>query len=593
MYGDFAEVVGKQRRVSASGLSADRVMPLPEAVAKFIRPGMHLHIGHCFARPCAISQEIARQFWGKNPGFTISTLGFTGDLAALFAGGTLKKAIATFYGDSYPMPGPNPVYQKAFREGTVEMENWTILTFSLRLLAGAMGMEYIPASSLIGTTMEKENARDFFVMETPDGETMGLARALRPDLALLHGWAADTAGNVVCSPPYAEGPTSARAAKEGALVTVERIVPPDFIKRYSHLVKIPSYLVRAVCPVPLGSHPAGMTNFGLESEVTGYEVDRDFLIDFREQSRDEEKLQAWMDKWITGCADHDEYLERLGHEKIWHLKGKAAPDSWESELADAVPEMNAGAEYTPVEMMVAVGARVIAEKSRLNGYRTILAGVGASNLAAWLAYYNLMEQGYDCDLIAEVGFYGYSPQPAEPYIFNLRNVPQCRMLSDINDVLGSIVGAESNLCIGALGAGQVDRSGNVNSTQIPELKLYLVGSGGAADVAAGAKEVVILINHSSFRLVEKVPYVTCPGRRITTVITTRGIFEKVDGELVLTGYYPTEDGSPDSAVAAIRENCAWDVKVADDIARIEPPTIDELLCARMFDPRAFFLGKGD
>lgn len=593
MFGDFGDVVERKLAVSRAGLAADRVMPLGDAVERFVRPGMHLHLGHSYARPCAAAHEIARRFAGKDPQFTISTLGFTGDLACLFAAGTIRKAIATFYGDSYPMPGPNPVYQKCYREGTVLMENWTILSFSLRLLAGALGMEWIPAMSLLGTAMEEENKNDYFVAETPGAGRMGFARALRPDVAFLHGWAADPAGNVVCAPPYAEGPTSARGAKEGVIVTVERVVDAEFIRRYSHFVKVPSYLVRAVCPAPLGSHPAGMSNYGLESEFTGYEVDREFLIDFREQAKDERKLETWMERWITGCVDHEEYLARLGHERIWFLMGKSSPDSWRWELADAIPEMNDGPGFNPVEMMVVAGARLIARKAREGGYRTILAGVGASNLAAWLAYYDLMESGHDVDLMAEVGFFGYSPRPADPYIFNLRNVPQCRMLTDINDVLGSLVGAESNRCIGALGAGQVDRYGTVNSTQVPELKLYLVGSGGAADVAAGAQEIVILMNHSKFRLVEEVPYVTCPGTKVTAVVTTRGILEKRDGELVLTGYFAGEDGEEDVAVASLREECGWDLKVADDLARIEPPTLDELKSARVFDPHSFFLGKGD
>jgi len=589
MFGDFEDVIRRKVGVSESGMSADKVMPLSEAVERFVRPGMHIHIGHCFARPCAAAREIARQFWRKDPRFTISTLGFTGDLSALFFGGLMKKAIATFYGDSYPMPSPNPVYQKAYREGTVQMENWTILTFSLRLLAGALNMEYIPAMSLMGTTMEQENSADFFVTETPEGERMGFARALRPDITFIHGWAADPAGNVVCSPPYAEGPTSTRAAKEGTIVTVEKVVTADFIRRYSHLVKVPSYLVKAVCPAPLGSHPAGMSNYGLEREAVGYEVDREFLMDLRQQCKDEEKLQAWMDEWILGCADQEEYIARLGHEKIWYLKGKSAPDSWETEIEDSLPEMNPAGDYNPVEMMVAVGARLIADKARESGYRTILAGVGVSNLAAWLAYYSLMEEGHDADLIAEVGFYGYNPQPADPYIFNLRNVARCRMLTDINDVLGSLVGAESNLCIGALGAGQVDRMGNVNSTQIPAARLYLVGSGGAADVAAGAREVVILIDHLPFRLVEEVPYITCPGTNIIAVVTTRGLLEKCDGELVLTGYFPTADDQ-ETAIADIKENCGWDLKIADDLKKIDPPTLDELRSARIFDPHSFFLG---
>lgn len=589
MFGEFDEVVRRNEEIARSELTADKVMGLAEAIERFVRPGMALHIGHSYARPCACYRQLARQFRGKDPGFTISALGFTGDMCCMFHAGIIKKAVATFFGDSYPMPGPNPVFQAAYRDGTVEMEHWTILTFSLRLLAGALGFEWIPANSLIGTTIAEENTDDFYVTQAPDGTQIGLARALRPDITFLHGWAADRAGNVVFAPPYAETASSARGATEGAIVTVERIVDADFIKRYSHFVKVPSYLVKAVCHVPFGSHPAGLSNYGLESEVTGYETDRDAIIDLRQRCKDPALLDAWMEEWVFGCEDHAEYMRKVGYERVWYLQGKSSLDSWEDELADAVGEMNAGPDYTATEMMISVGARVLATKSRQSGYRTILAGVGASNLAAWLAYYNLREQGHDTDLIAEVGFYGYSPRPADPFIFNLRNVPQCRMLSDVNDVLGSIVGAESNRCIGSLGAGQVDRHGNVNSTAIPEMNLLLVGSGGAADVAAGAREVVLIIEHLPFRLVEEVPYVTCPGDRITAVVTSRGLLEKRGDELVLTGYFTCEGGKAE-ALAAIKENCGWDLAVADDVVEIDPPTLDELKCVRIFDPHSFFLG---
>jgi acyl CoA:acetate/3-ketoacid CoA transferase alpha subunit len=592
MFGDFEDVVGRKVAISESGLASDKVMPLGDAVERFVRPGMHIHLGHVYARPCAAYRELARRFWGKNPGFTISTLGFTGDMISIFCAGIIKKAIATFFGDSYPMPGPNPVFQAAFRDGTVQMENWTILSFSLRLLAGALGLEWIPVNSLRGTTMEEENREDYFETVGPGGERLGMARAMRPDITFMHAWAADPAGNVVCSPPYAESASSTRAAREGTIVTVERIVDHDFVKRYSHFVKVPSYLVKAVCHAPLGSHPAGMSNYGLEPEVSGYEVDRDSIIDLRAKSKDPGQLQAWMDEWILGCPDHDRYVAKLGTERVWYLKGKADPDSWRAELSDAVTEMDAGPGYNQVEMMVCVGARLIMRKTLESGYHTILAGVGASNLAAWLAYYSLREQGHDADLIAEIGFYGYSPQPGDPYIFNMRNIPHCRMLTDVYDVLGTLVGAESNRCVGALGAGQVDRHGNVNSTCIPELELFLVGSGGAADVAAGAREIVIVIDHLPFRLVEKVPYVTCPGERITAVVTTRGVLEKRDGELVLTGYFPA-DGGREAALAEIRENCGWDLAVADDAAEVERPTLEELRSARVFDPHNFFLGKGE
>ena len=54
MFGDFDEVVRQKIEISRSGLAADRVMPLGEAIRKFVKPGMSLHLGHSYARPCAV-----------------------------------------------------------------------------------------------------------------------------------------------------------------------------------------------------------------------------------------------------------------------------------------------------------------------------------------------------------------------------------------------------------------------------------------------------------------------------------------------------------------------------------------------------------
>lgn len=593
MFDDYADVAAENVEVSHADMNSNKVMSLQEAVSRFVKPGMHLHFAHFYAKSTAALNEVLRQFWGKDPGFTVSALGFIGNLVILFYGGLVKKAISTYFGDSYPMPGPNPIYQEAYKEGTVDMEHWTILSFAQRMLAGSFNLEFMSTKSLFGTSIAEENQKrgNYFEIETPGGGKMGMVRALNPDITIGHGWAADTAGNVICSPPYSETTACVKASREGAIMTVEEIVSTDFIRRYSNLVKVPSYMVKAVCPAPFGTHPGGISNFGLEEEFMGYEIDRDFLIDLRKKCRNKKELKEWVDWWVLGCEDHDEYVKKLGHQKIWYLYGKSSRDSWKSELADALVKMNHTPEYNPTEMMIAAGARVIADKARKESYRTILAGVGASNLAAWLAYYELMKEGHDVDLMAEIGFFGYSPQPADPYIFNLRNVPNCRMLTDVYDVLGSFVGGPTSQCIGSLGAGEVDKHGNINSTEIPEYKLFLVGSGGAADVGAGAKEIVMLVEHSKFRLVENVPYVTCPGDKVSTVVTTMGILEKRGEELVLTAYFPTAGEDEDSAVSKIKEECGWELGVADELEKIDAPTLKELKSIRMFDPHRYFIGE--
>ena len=103
--------------------------------------------------------------------------------------------------------------------------------------------------------------------------------------------------------------------------------------------------------------------------------------------------------------------------------------------------------------------------------------------------------------------------------------------------IGVFTAGATNRCIGVLGGGQVDRFGNINSTWMNE-DLYLTGSGGANDVASGAKEVVVVMQQSARRFLEKVPYITAPGHAVRTLVSTMGVFQKLQGEEA-PGYPPS------------------------------------------------------
>jgi acyl CoA:acetate/3-ketoacid CoA transferase alpha subunit/acyl CoA:acetate/3-ketoacid CoA transferase beta subunit len=593
MFGEFEERVRDKLELAARPSPEDKVMDLRDAVARFVRPGMHLHIAQAYLRPSAAINQVCRQFWDADPGFTLSSLGFIANMVLFVQGNLARRLITTFCGDHYPFPSPNRIYQEAFRDGRIEIENWSVLTLPQRLLAGATGVEWMPTHSIMGSGMAEENREDFHVYEDPDGQPLGMVRALRPDLTILHAWAADKAGNVLLVPPHAENVYAAFAAREGVVVTVEKVVDTQFLRRYSHYVKIPGYLVRAVCPVPMGVHPSGASNQGIR-EFDAYAEDEDFLLQLRAACKSDQSMRAWVDEWLLGCPDHDSYIEKLGYQRIWFLKGRSASDAWWSELATRAPQIDKSDVANPTEMMITAASRLIRGKVEENGYRTVLAGIGASNLAAWKAFYDLRRDGEPVDLMAEVGFFGYAPVPGDPFIFSFRNIGTCTMLTDVLTVLGSMVGAESSRCIGALGAGQVDKYGNINSTKIPEMKLWLVGSGGACDVATGAQEMVVTIALNKLRCVDKVSYVTAPGKRVTAVVTDLGIFEKLPGEetLTLTAYYANSgftDG--DEAAEAIAAKCGWELAVASCLQVIEPPTPDELKDIRIFDPRRYFLDE--
>jgi acyl CoA:acetate/3-ketoacid CoA transferase alpha subunit/acyl CoA:acetate/3-ketoacid CoA transferase beta subunit len=590
VFGVFEDRVNDKLELAGKEGPESKIMGLREAVASLIRPGMHFHVGHAYMRPNAAVYEICRQWWGKDPAFTISSLGFIANMVLFVYGGLARRIITTFCGDSYPFPGPNRIYQDAYREGRLEIENWTVLTLPQRLLAGALGVEWMPTHSIVGSSMQEENARDFCVVETPDGGRTGMVRAMRPDLTLIHAWAADRAGNVLLTPPYAENAHAVFAAREGALVTVEKVVETAELRRYSHFVKVPGYLVRAVCPAPMGVHPSGASNQGIK-ELDAYAEDEEFMLELREACKDPEAMESWVREWLLDIADHDQYVGKVGFEKIWFLKGRAATDAWKSELATRAADIRREPEYTPTEMMVIEAARLLRRSVSAKGYCTILAGIGASNLAAWKAWYDLRRDGYQADLMAEVGFFGYTPMPADPFIFNFRNFPTCTMLTDVFAVLGSMVGAAGNRAIGVLGAGQVDRFGNINSTKVPEYDLFLVGSGGACDVALGAREMLVTVVQDKMRTPEKVSYITAPGHRVRTLVTTMGVFEKPPGEdeFVLEAYFPQADMSEAEAVERIRSQCGWELLVARGLRRAEPPRLDELYDVRIFDPRDYFL----
>lgn len=587
----YADVIGRRLAVPLND-GPDKATTLEEAIRRLVKPGMTLHLSTAHARANAHARELVRQWWGRDPGFTVAAVGLGSPGTALIHGGLVRRMITTYLGEAYPFPMPNPLISRAVLEGRLEVQNWSMLTFPLRLLAGAMGVPFLPTRSLLGSSMEEDNARagDFQTVEDPFGTDgrIGFARALVPDLSLLHAWVADRAGNTILAPPLNENVYAAMAARHGAIVTVERIVSSAFIRRHAPLVRLPGQYVAAVAEAPLGAHPGGMYGMNVP-ELEGYAEDLGFVLEMREAFRKPETAEAWIREWMLEVPSQAAYLAKLGYARIMEVKGRAHTDAWTAELESLAHRLPSGAAHNPTEMMVVAASRILAEKARARGYRTFLAGVGNSNLAAWLATYRLREEGHHVELMAEAGLVGYLPRPAEPFVFSFRNFPSSKMLTDIFHVMGIFMGGRQNACLGSLAAGQIDKHGNVNSTLIPG-EAYITGSGGANDIVSSAREVVVTLSQTRRRFVDKVPYVTGPGARVRTVVSGHGVYEKTEahGELVLTGVFA---GLPEAeAVRRAREDCGWELRVAPRLRRFDPPSADELALIRIFDPRRYFLG---
>jgi acyl CoA:acetate/3-ketoacid CoA transferase alpha subunit/acyl CoA:acetate/3-ketoacid CoA transferase beta subunit len=591
----WREVLARRFGGPLHASAVDKRLPLAEAVRRFVAPGMRINVAYLQGRPNALVHELARVFRGSDPRFEFYGSSLVSNFAVLVQQKLLRRAIVSFVGEGIPTPGPSPVVQRALARGELELENLTMLTIPLRLLAGAMGLPLIPTRSLAGSSVGEQAAAAGSYLELDDpfgsGERVGLLRPYQPDVALAHVWAADPAGNALVFPPFAENVYGLLAARRGVILSAERIVSTEFLRRHADHVHIPGEIVSAVCEAPYGSHPVGFYVQGVEG-LRSYANDYDWLALHRDAGRDEAAYAAFVEEWVHSVGSHEGYLAKLGRARFERLHASAQPDSWRPEIEAAAQRLDAQTDLPPsaIETMIIHAARHLAARIREGGFRTVLAGVGQATLMSWLALHQLRDQGVEVALMLETGVLGHDPRPADPFGFNYRNLPTARSLSDIFEILGLHAGGAHNQCIGTLGAGQIDRRGNINSTYAADGS-FLTGSGGANDIASAAREVAVVAALRPGSLVEKVDYVTSPGRAVQSLVTNLGRFEKRDGELVLTGYAETAGRERESVLEEIRSRCGYALRVAPDLEALGAPKAEELALLRLFDPDRLFLGR--
>ena len=155
--------------------------------------------------------------------------------------------------------------------------------------------------------------------------------------------------------------------------------------------------------------------------------------------------------------------------------------------------------------------------------------------------------------------------------------------------------------LGFLGAAEVDRFGNLNSTQVQSRDRNLTrlpGSGGACDIASLARRFVAMIEHAKHRLPERVSYITSPGylaggdarKRAglprggpAAVITTKAVLRfGEDGEAYLDTYHPG------TTIDDVLANTGWKLRVGDNVRETPEPAANELKAIREYDSEGFW-----
>ncbi|MFI1912360.1 CoA-transferase subunit beta [Nocardia sp. NPDC020380] len=239
--------------------------------------------------------------------------------------------------------------------------------------------------------------------------------------------------------------------------------------------------------------------------------------------------------------------------------------------------------YTADEMMTIAAARA------LRGDKRCFVGIGLPSTAANLAR---TTHAPDLVLVYESGTLGSKPDRLPASIGDGILAETADAVISVPEVFNYWL-QPGRIDIGFLGAAQLDRFGNINTTVVGDYahpRVRLPGAGGAPEIAASCGEVFVVVRQSRRSFVEQVDFITSfghgrgrgeraalglRGAGPTLVITDLGVMRPdPDGELVLAATHPGV------TVNQVREATGWDLRVADDRTVTEPPTTAELSALR-------------
>jgi glutaconate CoA-transferase, subunit B len=196
----------------------------------------------------------------------------------------------------------------------------------------------------------------------------------------------------------------------------------------------------------------------------------------------------------------------------------------------------------------------------------VFVGIGLPSLACNLAR---ATHAPNLQLIYESGTIGTRPERIPLSIGDPALVAGTLMVAPMIDVF-QLVLQRGHVDVGFLGAAQIDRRGNINTTVIGSYakpKVRLPGSGGASEIAAHAKRVLVVMKLDKRAFPEKVDFITSTGDRVSRVITDKCIFDRdSNGELVLSTLYSGV------TIDDVRRHVGWELTTTRTVGEVRPPS---------------------
>jgi glutaconate CoA-transferase subunit A len=226
----------------------------------------------------------------------------------VIAAGLARKVIFSYMGN--PGVGSLRVARAAIEAGALEWEEYSHFSMISRLQAGATGAPFMPMNPTAAGDLAAVNPQYRTVIDPFSGSEVPVVPALKPDVAIVHVQRADVNGNAHMWGIIGEQKEAAFAS-ERVILTTEEIVDESVIRSDPNRTLIPGFIIDAVCHVPYCAHPSYTQGY--------YDRDNTFYIEWDQISKNQETLQAYLDEWVYGVKDRNEYWEKLGpkvHERL-------------------------------------------------------------------------------------------------------------------------------------------------------------------------------------------------------------------------------------------------------------------------------------
>jgi len=293
-----------RQKMKAAGLGKnmmDKLCSLSEAVSNLVADGDCIYCaGFTHLIPFAAGHEIIRQ--GRRD---LVLARATPDLIydQMVAAGCARKIIFSYMGN--PGVGSLRLVRAAIEAGKLEWEEYSHFGMITRLQAGASGLPFLPMNLTGAEDLEHANPGYRRVIDPYGGGEVVVVPPLHPDLAIVHVQRADASGNAQVWGIIGEQKEVAFAARK-VLLTAEEIVPEEVIRSDPNRTLIPGLLVDAVVHVPYCAHPSYTQGY--------YDRDNELYIQWDQISESMASTQRYLEEWVYGVKDRQEYWTKLGEE---------------------------------------------------------------------------------------------------------------------------------------------------------------------------------------------------------------------------------------------------------------------------------------